>query len=346
MHVQTNAQRVRDEMDKEDAKGDFVITLQDLGRYLQNLRENRRVTQTSLSTKAGAMAGRKIGRSRISEIENAKRDPISERELRVYMVSLKCAPHHIDRMVKVLRQCMATAPRETPADPVPSGPAIPDPYLAGLGDADDDRTLREEKFPYDPTADGDEKDDHERLPKEDTYIGSLDASDPQPLRRCWRHHRIGFIAAMALIMAVLTGLNAMFFLRRESVAPTTSSGNPAVLVASPNVPPVPLKVPPISEDASNLSKNVSFPSGAPAQVDKEWSTKISKNRDRLPPGNAASRDTTQQGVGYCCVVLQHSGELAPVSLPRVDQQKWRPYSVQSDGARSDPAGEQSPVAAR
>jgi hypothetical protein len=345
MHVQTNAQRVRDKMDKEDIEGDFVITLQDLGRYLQNLRENRRVTQTSLSAKTGAMAGRKISRSRISEIENAKRDPISERELRVYMVSLKCAPHHINRMVKALRPCTATAPRGTPADPVPSGPAIPDPYLAGLGDADEDRTLREEKFPHNPTADGDEKDDHEHLPQADTYIGSLDASQPQPLRRCWRHHRIGFIAAMALIMAVFTGLNAMFFLRRESVAPTTSSGNPAVLVASPNVSPVPPKVPPISEDTSNLSKNVSLPSGAPPQVDN-WSTKTSKTRDRLPPGNAASRDTTQQGVGYCCVVLQHSEELDPVSLPRVDQQKWRPYAVQSGGARSDPAGEQSPVAAK
>jgi transcriptional regulator with XRE-family HTH domain len=344
MHVQRNAQRVRDEVDKEDVG--FVITLQDLGRYLQNLRENRRVTQASLSTKTGAMAGRKISRSRISEIENAKRDPIAERELRVYMVGLKCAPHHIDRMVKALRQCAATPPRETPADPVPSRPAIPDPYLGGLGDADDDRAPREEKFADDPTTGGDEKEGHERLPQEDTCIDSLDASRPQPRRRCWQRHRIALAAATTLIMAVFTGLNAMFFLRRESVAPSTSLGSPAVLVASPNVPPkVPTNVPPISEDTSNLSKSVSLPSGVPAQVDK-WSAKTSKTRDRLPPGNAASRDTTQQGVGYCCVVLQHGEGLDPVSLPRIDQQKWRTYTVQSGGARSGPAGEQSPVAAQ
>jgi hypothetical protein len=342
--VQTNAQRVRDEMDKTDV--DFVITLQDLGRYLQNLRENRRVTQASLSTKTGAMAGRKISRSRISEIENAKRDPVSERELRVYMVGLKCAPHHIDRMVKALRQCAATPLRETPADPVPSRSAIPDPYLGGLGDADDDRIPGEEKFDDDPTTGGDEKEDPERLPQADTCIDSPDASHPQLHRRYWQRHRIAFAAATALIMAALTGLNAMFFLRRENVAPTTSLSSPSVLVASPNVPPkIPTNVPPISEHTSNLSKNVSLPSGAPVQVDK-WSTKTSQTRDQLPPRSTASRNITQQGAGYCCVELQHGQELDPASLPRVDQQKWGTYAVQSGGAGSHPDGVQSPTAAQ
>jgi hypothetical protein len=135
-----------------------------------------------------------------------------------------------------------------------------------------------------------------------------------------------------------TGLNAMFFLRRESVVPPTSSGSSTVSIVSPNVPPkVPPNVPLISEDTSDLSKNVSFPGGAPAQVDK-WSTKTSKTRDPLPLGNAASRDTAQQEVGYCCVVVQHGQKWDPVSLPRVDQE-WHTYAVPSGGAQPDPAGE-------
>ena len=84
-----------------------VTTLEDLGRYLHELRDSRGVTQESLSTKAGALIGRKVVRSRISAIENAKREPITEQELRGYMCGLKCAPRHIDQAVAVLRQCMA-----------------------------------------------------------------------------------------------------------------------------------------------------------------------------------------------------------------------------------------------
>jgi transcriptional regulator with XRE-family HTH domain len=84
-----------------------VTTLEDLGRYLHELRDKAKVTQESLSTKAGALTGHKLSRSRISEIENSKRDPVTEQELRGYMRGLKCAPRHIDQAVTVLRQCTA-----------------------------------------------------------------------------------------------------------------------------------------------------------------------------------------------------------------------------------------------
>ncbi|MGH3826477.1 MAG: helix-turn-helix domain-containing protein [Pseudonocardiaceae bacterium] len=98
-----------------------IATLEDLGRYLRGLRELRRVTQESLSTRTGAFAQRKIVRSRISEIENARRDRVSERELRTYLCGLKCAPRHIDQIVAVLTQCTATPAGESPAGSAVTG---------------------------------------------------------------------------------------------------------------------------------------------------------------------------------------------------------------------------------
>ncbi|MGH3832696.1 MAG: helix-turn-helix domain-containing protein [Pseudonocardiaceae bacterium] len=112
-------------MSELDAEGGFegIATLEDLGRYLRGLREKRRVTQESLSTRTGALAQRKIARSRISEIENAKRDRVAERELRTYLCGLKCAPRHIDQIVAVLTQCTATPVRESSAGPDVTGPS-------------------------------------------------------------------------------------------------------------------------------------------------------------------------------------------------------------------------------
>jgi hypothetical protein len=98
-----------------------ITTLEGLGGYLQELRDTRRVTQEGLSTTIGAITGRKIVRSRISEIENATRDPITEQELRAYMRGLKCPHRHIDQAVKVLTQCTAT----TPAKGSPAGTSSP-----------------------------------------------------------------------------------------------------------------------------------------------------------------------------------------------------------------------------
>lgn len=113
------------QMNESVAEGGFegIATLEDLGRYLRELREKRRVTQESLSTRTGAIAQRKIARSRISEIENAKRDRVAERELRTYLCGLKCAPRHIDQIVAVLAQCTATPVRESPAGPAVTGPS-------------------------------------------------------------------------------------------------------------------------------------------------------------------------------------------------------------------------------
>ncbi|MGH7870516.1 MAG: helix-turn-helix domain-containing protein, partial [Candidatus Dormibacteraceae bacterium] len=185
-----NARLVRQGTGETYAEGSFEITtLQDLGSYLQNLRETRRVTQVSLSTRTGALAGRSISRSRISEIENAKRDPVSERELRMYMGGLKCAPHHIDRMVKVLRQCAVTPPKEPPANPVPTHSAISDPDPDRLSSVDDDLTLLKNKTEDHPRTACHDEEERKLRPQEDAPIHLVDASQPQPSRRRGQRYR-------------------------------------------------------------------------------------------------------------------------------------------------------------
>lgn len=124
-----------------------ITTLKDLGQYLQGLRAEH-VTQLGLATRSG----HKIGRSRISAIENAQREPVTEYELRVYMRGLKCAPPHIDQAVDVLKRCTAIPTRQSPSDPDATSPAAPDTYPAGLGGAEDNPAPPQEKPDNDPPA--------------------------------------------------------------------------------------------------------------------------------------------------------------------------------------------------
>jgi transcriptional regulator with XRE-family HTH domain len=335
MHVQTNARRVHLETDKSDAAKDFYgTTLQDIGTYLQNLRENMRVTQASLSTKTGAMAGHKISRSRISEIENAKRDRVSERELRVYMIGLKCTPHHINRMVKVLRECTVTPPREYSADPVLTSSATPDPYPAGLAGAEDDLILRKEKSDDDPPTTGHEEKGHERWSQEDTPINLFDGSQPPPSRRRWQRRRIALAAATALTVGALTGLGAELFPRRESADPPTTLGSPtALLVQSPNSPR-------ILDDTSGFIKNTTFPDPALVRVNQR-SAQTSKIQDRPGLGDTASSDTTKHLVGHCCVHEAQDHAVGVAALPRVVEPDWHSYTTGARGGwRPDLDGEQ------
>jgi hypothetical protein len=334
MHARANTRLVHHETDKLGEESDFgAATLQGLAKYLRNLRENRRVTQASLSTKTGAMTGRKISRSRISEIENAKRDPISERELRTYMVGLKCAPHHIDGLVKALRQSMVISSRETPADPVPSS-AMPDPHPTGLGGAEDDLTLRKEKSKDDLTAAGHEEGGRERWPQEDRSVHLVDASQAQPSRRRWQRHRIAFATATALVVVALIGFGAEFLLRRESAELPTSPGSPGALLVPHNSPPLILEgtTPDFIKDGSPL-----YP--APVRVNKR-TAQISKTQDRLDPRDTATRDTTEHLVGYCCVPKGNDQAVDAAVFPGI-KPDWRGYPGGATGElRPDLGGEQ------
>ncbi len=297
MHVQMSPRLVHQETNKTDIEIHFeVSTLQGLGRYLQNLRESMRVTQMSLSTKTGAMAGRKISRSRISEIENAKRDRVSERELCVYMVGLKCAPHHIDRMVKVLRQCTVTPPRESTACPVPAGSATPDPQ--------DDLIPRKERSEDDPTAAHHENERDERW--------------AQSSRRRWQRHNIALVAATALVVVALMGLGAELFPRRDSADPPTSPGSPAALLA-------PSDAPFIIDDTTDFIQNATSQDPALVQVDKR-PTQTSEVRNRPAPGETTGRDTTERPAGYCCARAEQDQTVGVAGLPRIETD-WHSYAT-------------------
>lgn len=174
-----------------------ITTLEGLGRYLQGLREKRRVTQHSLSTKTGAITHRKLARSRISEIENAKRDRLTERELRTYMQGLKCTPRHIDQVVKVLTQCTATPAREFPAE----------------ADATSPVTL-EDKLDDDPAAAGHENEEFAR----------------------WPRQRIALAAATVLVVVALAGLGVECSVRRQSSDRPTSPGGPTTVLVPHSAP--------------------------------------------------------------------------------------------------------------
>lgn len=331
MHPQTNARRIHEQTDKADCGSACdVTTLEELGRYLQKLRENRRVTQTSLSTKTGAIAGYKISRSRISEIENARRDRIAERELRGYLLGLKCTPRHIDQMVKALRQCTATRPWKSSPDPTSTSSTTSDSGPVGLSGVEDKLMQQEEQPDNSPTARSDENEVCDHLSQAGTCIDSHEASRPQPPRRRWQRHHIELIVATALVIATFTGFNAAFFLRRENVEllmlpssppPSTSPpGSTTALLGSPDAPLVP-------EDTSDFSKNVTSSSRAHVRIDKRRA-KLSEIRNRLAPENNTSHATIQQ-VGHCCFVLQQGHLVGPAALPRVDQH-WYRYAAESD----------------
>lgn len=240
-----------------DAGGgcEAITTFEDLGRHLQGLRVKWRVTQESLSTKTGAITERKISRSRISEIENAKRDPVTERELRVYMRGLKCTPRHIDQVVKVLTQCTTSPAKESPASPDATSPATLEDGLAP-------RTVKAASSP--------------RLCR----LSRL-------FRRWWRRHGRMFVAATALVVASLAGLGLGFSLRGESGDRTTSPRRPTALL-------VPHSAPLIAEDTADLIKDATFPVGAPVRVNQRLSV-VSEGWDRLADhGDVPGRDAALQ----------------------------------------------------
>ncbi|MBV8539424.1 MAG: helix-turn-helix transcriptional regulator [Pseudonocardiales bacterium] len=264
MNVQTN----------EPATGDgfeAITTLDGLGRHLRGLREKWHVTQESLSTRTGAVTGRKIPRSRISEIENAKRDWVTERELRAYMRGLKCTPRHIDQVVTVLTQCTATPAKEPPTGP-DSGPdavgsATPDAFPAGSDSADNEPAPREESSDGDPV------------------------SLSEPSQRRWRRCRIALAAALAQVVVALAGLGVGLSLRGESGDRPASAGSPTSLL-------VPHSAPLIAEGAADLvKKDAPFPDGTAVRVDQR-STKTAESRNR-PAGrrDAPGGDALQQLTG-------------------------------------------------
>lgn len=291
--MQANPRIVHHKTDKIDTGEHLeVTTLQGLGRYLKGLRENMGVTQTSLSVRTGAMFGRKISRSRISEIENAKRDRVSERELRMYMVGLKCAPHHIDRAVKVLRQCAVTAPRESTTSLVPVDSATPDPYLAGLAGAKDD-----------PTAADHEDERDERW--------------AQLSPRRWQRQNMALVGATALVVVALMGLGAELLPRGGSADPPTSRGSSGPLLLLPSAPL-------LLEDTMDLIQNATAPGPALVEVDK-WPAPTSEIQNR-PAGEAAGRDTTEHLIGSCCIRAGQAQEAGVVVFPRI-KTDWHSYAT-------------------
>ncbi len=252
-----------------DAGGgcEAITTFEDLGRHLQGLRVTWRVTQESLSTKTGAITERKISRSRISEIENAKRDPVTERELRVYMRGLKCTPRHIDQVVKVLTQCTTSPAKESSTSPHAissdaTNPATLEAYPAGLGGVDDDLAPLTAKAASRPRL--------SRL-----------------FRRWWRRHGGVFVAATALVAASLAGLGIGCSLRGESGDRTTLPRRSTALL-------VPHGAPLIAEDTADLIKDATFPAGAPLRANQRLS-EVSEGWNRLADyGDVPGRDATQQ----------------------------------------------------
>ena len=271
-----------------DAGGGFevIATLEDLGRYLQELRGKWHVTQESLSTKTGAITERKISRSRISEIENAKRDRVTERELRVYMRGLKCAPHHIDQVVKALTQCTAPPAKESPTGPDATSPATLDADPAGLGGAEDDLPPWEEKSDDDPVAAGHEDAGRDRWPQVNMCLTPLAASLPQLSRHRWQHRCSALAAVTALIVVALAGLGVGFSIRGESGDRPTPPANSTALL-------LPHSAPLIADDASDLIKDATLPSGAPVRVNRRFA-EVWETWDRfVTRGDADSRDATQ-----------------------------------------------------
>lgn len=109
-----------------------ITTLEELGTYLRRLRDIKRVTQEGLT----AHTGRKIARSRISEIENARRDPVTERELRTYLMGLKCTPRDIEQLVMVLTRCTTVPAAQTQSHHDPNSHAATAVYPTGLADVE------------------------------------------------------------------------------------------------------------------------------------------------------------------------------------------------------------------
>ncbi|MGH7870343.1 MAG: hypothetical protein ACREP9_22545, partial [Candidatus Dormibacteraceae bacterium] len=235
---------------------------------------------------------------------------VSERELRVYMGGLKCTPHHVDRMVKVFRQCTVILPKEPPANPVPTHSAILDPGPDRLSSVEDDLTLLKKKTEDYPRTASHDEEERKRWPQEDAPIHLVDASQPQPSPRRGQRYRTAIAAATALTVTALTALGAEFFVgQRQSATLPPPSG-----ISTPSLSPP--GVPLILESPSDFD-NVT-PSGHPPLV------RIAKRPTQTselqhPPGSSdfASRDTTEHTGRLCCVRKEQDRPVR-VAVPHVE----------------------------
>jgi transcriptional regulator with XRE-family HTH domain len=316
VHPQRGTRHVPIQTDKSDTgTGCPVTTLEDLGRYLQRLRESRHVTQESLSAKTEAITGDKINRSRISEIENARRDRITERELRVYMLALKCTHDHINQIVNAVRKRTRSPQRESPVDSASTNSVMPNFYPAGLSGAEDDLTLEAEKSENarragedDPKAGGEKENYPERSLQEEKSAGYLDTSQPQVLRRRWRRHLIQFATGIAMVLVgTLTAHGAESFLGQENMHPPTSSGTTAILF-------VPHDSAPVPKDTLDLSKNVPVSDREPVRIEGKWSAKESELQRGAVVDTASRGGNTQQVIKRCCAGDRERRGVDPVEL--------------------------------
>jgi transcriptional regulator with XRE-family HTH domain len=323
MHVQMNARPVRHGTDRTDVAEVFeVATVQGLGQYLRTLRESRHVTQAGLSTKAGAMAGCAISRSRISEIENARRDRVSERELRMYMAGLKCAPHHVDQMVKALRQC-AVIPQSKQAS-ASSAPSKSYPVESRNVEIVP-RTHKEDAKDNPTMADQDCRE------QADAPACPFNASQFQPTRHCQQYHRITLFTAIVLIIVTLTGLAVGLCIQRQR---TNISRPPAILALWLTSPKTPLTF-----NGNNDGKNmirVSHPSLVPA--DKELAKP--KSPGSLDPRGAVNPDPLRHTTRLRRVYRIKDKQV--VFLAPIIDQDWRSYALTKDEWWSDFGDGRSP----
>lgn len=313
VHSQSDARRARTTMDKSDTEAACeVMTLEDFGRRLQQLRESKHVTQTSLSARVAAIAGYRISRSRISEIENARRDRITERELRVYMLGLRCTHGHLDQMMKALRQCVAT-PAQASINAV-----TPTVYSTELDGTEDHPTQEKEKIDNDPIAASEEKEDFEHARGSWTCTDSFDASQFRPFRRRRLPRHINVFGAMALVIAGFMGFNANFLLRQKSDSPPPSTGTTTVLLIPPNTLPKP-------DDSSNLVKSVTSLDRTVALSHEKWPSATLKISSAPIVEDANSRNTTKPEVKHCCVEDEQPRAVSRGALPN-SMQDWHSYT--------------------
>ncbi|WP_091451741.1 ricin-type beta-trefoil lectin domain protein [Actinokineospora iranica] len=103
-------------MDAEEEPG--ITTLGELGGYLRALRKGQGLSQDNVSGRA-ARQHLKIRRERVSEIENAKREPPTERELLAILTALRRPAADIERL-QAARARILGGESESPVEPTPA----------------------------------------------------------------------------------------------------------------------------------------------------------------------------------------------------------------------------------
>jgi transcriptional regulator with XRE-family HTH domain len=102
--------------DMQGSERPKIGSWQQFGAHLKAVRTNQQRTQTSVSVRAGSHR-QPIRRERISEIENARRDPPGEHELCAILTALQLPPAEV-QWLQGVRASLADVPRvETPEPP-------------------------------------------------------------------------------------------------------------------------------------------------------------------------------------------------------------------------------------